>query len=188
MSHFDKEIVSYALGTARNFAKATNHKKSWGDLKRLLSRVHVTPETRKEFDKLSKAEQDEKKSAAGWISGAQCDGKWRNKKNILPRDLITIDIDYVESSFMDMMLAGFCPGISEFEFFSHPSRRHTPKAPRLRIFLPMKRQVTVDEYIAIVRYVGWLIDPNMKIVDIVSYRPVQMMFRPTCSRVFSISM
>ena len=90
----DKLIVGWADGTRRNFAKSTNRQGSWAALKAKLSRPRVTGEKRAAFDKMSKDEQDDLKSIAGWISGAQIRGQHRSLKNVLPRDLLTIDIDY----------------------------------------------------------------------------------------------
>ena len=176
----DTDLFSWAIGTSRNFAKAKNEAKPLASLKKLLQTVKVTPETRKQFDKKSKDEQDVLKSINGWISGAQCSGEWRNKKNILPRDLATIDIDYAPASLPGEIEFGVL-GISQFYFLAHSSRRHSPDDPRIRIFIPMSRKVSVDEYTAIIRYIGWLLDPEMALVDPVSYRPAQMMFLPTCS-------
>ena len=174
-------ILSWAIGSAKNFAKAKNKSDSYANLKRLLKKPVVTNETRRAFDKMSKSEQDDLKSIAGWISGAQCSGAWRNKKNILPRDLATIDIDYAGAELPELIKMGLT-GISNFDFVAHSSRRHSPEAPRIRMFVPFARKVSVDEYIAIVRYLGWKLDSEMKLVDMVSYRPAQMMFLPTCSK------
>ena len=177
----DGILVGWAEGKGKNLAKSKNITKSWGALKKMLSAPHVTPESRREFDKMSKDDQDVLKSAAGWISGAQCKDNHRNLRNILPRDLLTIDIDYAPDTLLEDIEEGYL-GVSHYEAFYHSSRRHTPEHPRIRIFMPMARKVSVDEYIAIVRFMGLKIDKTMKMVDQVSYRPAQMMFKPTCSK------
>lgn len=181
MSKNDSILVGWAEGRGKNLAKSKNVTKSWGALKKLLSVPHVTPERRKEFDKMSKDEQDQLKSAAGWISGAQCKDNHRNLKNILPRDLLTIDIDYPYQDILEDITEGHMR-ISAYEGFWHSSRRHTPDAPRVRFFAPLARKVTVDEYQPLVRMLAHMIDREMKTVDQVSFRPAQMMFKPTCSK------
>lgn len=177
----DALIIGWAEGKGINLAKSRNRTESWGTLKKMLSNPFVTPESRYQFDKMTKDEQDKLKAIDGWISGAQCkDGK-RNLKNVLPRDLLTIDVDYAPESILDEITMGLT-GVGQFEAFWHSSRRHTPDAPRVRLFMPMSRKVTVDEYTAIVRFVAWKLDSSMKLVDVVSYRPAQMMFKPTCSK------
>lgn len=177
----DGMVIGWAEGKGKNLAKSKNITKSWGTLKKMLSEPHVTPERRREFDKMTKDDQDVLKSAAGWISGAQCKDNHRNLRNILPRDLLTIDIDYAPETVLEDITEGYI-GCGIYEAFYHSSRRHTPEAPRVRIFMPMSRKVSVDEYIAIVRFMGLKIDATMKMVDQVSYRPAQMMFKPTCSK------
>lgn len=177
----DRLIVGWADGTRRNFAKSTNRQGSWEALKAKLSRPRVTGEKRAEFDKMSKDEQDDLKSIAGWISGAQIRGQHRSLKNVLPRNLLTIDIDYPRENLLDDITGRKIPVFSQWEAFWHSSRRHTPDEPRVRLFMPLSRKVDLDEYQAIVRHVAYLIDFEMKTVDKVSFRPAQMMFLPTCS-------
>jgi predicted P-loop ATPase len=177
---FEQFLVGWAEGRGKNLAKSKNRTESWASLKKLLSTPAVTPERRREFDKMSKEEQDKLKSINGWISGAQCKDGHRNLRNVLDRNLLTIDIDYAPDTITEDIEMGLTR-ISHFEACWHSSRRHSPDAPRVRLFMPMKRKVKVDEYIALVRFIGWKIDPEMKLVDQVSYRPAQMMFKPSCS-------
>lgn len=181
MNQNDKMIVLFAEGKARNFAKATNKALPYIGFMKYFRKPHVTPEKRKEFNRLSKEDQDGLKSIAGWYSGAQCSDGYRNLRNILPRNIATIDMDYVPEFVPDQIKLG-CFGLSDVEFFAHSSRRHTPEEPRIRILLPLSRRVDRDEYTAVIRLIGQMIDSEMKLVDPVSYRPAQMMFFPTCSK------
>ena len=180
-SKHDNLIVGWAEGKGKNLAKSKNRTESWGALKRLLSKPFVTPEFRYQFDKMTKDEQDSLKAINGWISGAQCKDGHRAVKNILPRDLLTIDVDYAPDTILDDITLGLT-GIGHYEACWHSSRRHSPDAPRVRLFMPMKRKVSVDEYVALVRFIAWKLDNSMKLVDVVSYRPAQMMFKPSCSK------
>lgn len=181
MRPHNNEIVRFAEGKSRNFAKAENRQLGWGHFQNKIKKPFVTPEKRKEFNRLSKGDQDNLKAIAGWFSGAQCEGGYRNLRNILPRNLVTIDMDYLPESAPDLITMGAL-GISGFEFSAHSSRRHTPEEPRIRVIIPMTRRVDRDEYTAIVRIIGYMIDDEMKWVDPVSYRAAQMMFYPTCSK------
>jgi len=181
VSQFNNEIVLFAHGKSRNFAKAENRAIGWGTFQNYIKKPYVTPEKRKEFNRLSKDDQDNLKAMAGWFSGAQCADSYRNLRNILPRNLVTIDMDYVPDYVPDLIRNGAF-GVSDYEFAAHSSRRHTPDEPRIRIIIPMTRRIDRDEYTAVVRIIGHMIDPDMKWVDPVSYRPAQMMFFPTCSR------
>jgi predicted P-loop ATPase len=178
-----KLLLHWAIGTGKNFGRATNKIGSWGNLQKLISEPTRTKEKRYQFDKLNKTDQDRLKAVEGWISGAQCDGKWRKLENVQPRDLMTLDVDYAHVDLPDDIANGDTP-LSEYEFATHSSRRHTEEAPRLRMFIPMSRDVSKDEYPALVRIVSWLLEGKiqpMVQVDKVSARGAQMMFLPTAS-------
>jgi predicted P-loop ATPase len=184
MSNHDALPILFAQGQGNNFAKAKNLAWSWRSFVKLLSRVERTDESRRAFDGMSKDEQDRLKSIRGWISGAQCDGKWRNLKNVKSRNLLTLDLDYSTKKLAEALREGKS-ALGRCEYLVHTTRRHTEEQPRLRIFVPLKRTVTKEEYPAFVRIVSWWLDgkgATIKQVDRVSARPAQMMFLPTASR------
>ncbi|VVT31391.1 hypothetical protein [Rhizobium sp. EC-SD404] len=181
MAQHDDFKLSWAVGSDRNFARATNKFGTYAQLKDLVRQPLVTGENRRAFDRMSKAERGKLKSKAGWISGAQCESVWRNERIIKLRDLATIDVNYAGPALPMRVQQGVF-GMSDYKFLCHSSRRHTPEDPRLHFFIPLSRQVSVVEYVAIIRYIGWLMDEEMKLVDPASYRPAQMMLLPTCSK------
>ncbi|MDD3030661.1 MAG: virulence-associated E family protein [Alphaproteobacteria bacterium] len=184
MGQHDKYLVKYALGKPKNLAKAWNKTRPWKDFYTDLSTPTKTGELRAAFDEMSKDEQDVLKAVGGWISTAQCENNNRSLKNILPRNLMSLDLDYCSIELKDAIEAGTSP-LSRFESFTHSSRRHTERKPRLRIFLPLSREVDADEYHALVRIVSYVLDGKREPiiqVDRVSARPAQMMFKPTISK------
>ena len=174
--------LHWSEGSGKNLAKNKNFAGHWSQFWPKFQKPWVTPEKRKAFDKMTKEQQDDLKKIDGWYSGATFEGKWRNKKNLLPRDLMTIDIDYPEHDTICEEIELGLFGMTDVVGLWHSSRRHTPDAPRVRGIFPLSRKVSTDEYTALVRYAGWKIDKSMKTVDPVSYRPAQMMFKPTCSK------
>lgn len=179
----DDFLVHWAQGTGTNFAKLKNKSGTWAEFCDLLSEPTRTKETRAQFDRLSKDEQDRLKSVDGWVCGAQHKDDRRNRANALPRDLLTLDMDSANPAMPDLMEAGLT-GISCFEFLAHGTRRSTPEKPRLRLAIPLARKVSADEYGPLVRIVSWRLDgmnETIGQVDKVSARPAQMMFRPTLS-------
>lgn len=175
--------MHWAQGSGTNFGKAKNKTGTWAEFANLLSEPTRTKETRAQFDRLSKDEQDRLKSVVGWVSGAQCKDGRRNRANVLPRDVLTLDADYAHPATPDLLEAGLL-WLSSFEFFAHGTRRSTPEKPRLRFAMPLARKVSADEYATLVRIVSWCFDgmkPTIGQVDRVSARPAQMMFRPTLS-------
>lgn len=184
MGKNDTLLVRYAVGKSTNLAKAWNRTSPWSKFCTDLSTPVKTGESRTKFDEMSKDEQDLLKAINGWISTAQCKDNKRNLKNVLPRNLLSLDLDYCEIETMEAIAAGTGP-LAQFESFTHSSRRHTARKPRLRQFYPLKREVDADEYHALVRIISWIIDGKREPiiqVDRVSARPAQMMFKPTISK------
>lgn len=184
MGKNDTLLVRYAVGKSTNLAKAWNRTAPWSKFCTELSTPVKTGESRAKFDEMSKDEQDLLKAINGWISTAQCKDNKRNLKNVLPRNLLSLDLDYCEIETMEAIAAGTGP-LARFESFTHSSRRHTKRKPRLRQFYPLKREVDADEYHALVRIISWILDGKREPivqVDRVSARPAQMMFKPTISK------
>lgn len=181
MSANDNFLVHFSEGRGVNLGKAKNRVGAWSEFVTMLSNPTKTGEKRRVFDKMTKEQQDELKAIDGWIMAAQVAEGRRNRNNIKPRDLLSLDYDYATPAFLDQISAGVTP-LSEFEFFVHSSRRHTDEKPRIRLFAPFTRPVTADEYVAISRIIAAHMEPApMKMVDKVSFRPAQMMFKPTIS-------
>jgi hypothetical protein len=181
MRKIDKTIVHFALGQGTDFARAENKVKTWAELREILGSPVRTNETRNRYEKMGDAQQIKLKSVSGWISGAPCKGGRRKNDNIMPRDLITLDIDYATQETVDKIVAGET-GLSEYEFYCHSTRRHTSEFPRLRIFLPMTNTVDRQAFSPVARIASWLLENEPEVMmwtDRVSARSAQMMFLPT---------
>lgn len=178
----DTFLIHYSEGRGINLGKAKNKIAGWGDFVAMLSTPTKTKERRRAFDKMAKEQQDDLKSIDGWIMAAQVAEGKRTRANIRPRDLLSLDYDYATPAFLDQIRMGVTP-LSDFEFFVHSSRRHTDEKPRIRLFAPLARPVTADEFVALSRILAMRMEgqPPMKMVDKVSFRPAQMMFKPTIS-------
>jgi hypothetical protein len=71
--------------------------------------------------------------------------------------------------------------ISQYEFFVHSSRSHTPVKPRLRLVFILEEACSAAKYNAFARIVAEKLDDTMQTVDPVSFRLAQMMYFPSCS-------
>lgn len=175
----DQFIVRYSEGTGRNFGKAKNKSESWAKFRKKFQQPTRTKERFKTYINLSQDEQVELKSVDGWYYRTQIEGKSRNAKSGKPSDIVTLDLDFATPDMPDQFEMGFvCGG---YEFIVHSTRRHTEEKPRLRIILPVSRPVLNDEYGPLSRIIAQMFDPDMKMVDKVSFRKAQMMFYPTAS-------
>ena len=174
MAEHDNLIVSFSEGRG-NLGKAKPRTEGWAKFCDRHSKPTRTKELRKAFDKMSKEEQDELKSIDGWEIGAQLKDGVRRRQNIRPRD-------YALPEFLTLIEMGLLP-ISEFEFFVHSTRRHTSEKPRIRLFMPLASKVAADDYPAISRIFAFRAEGVQPMTqdDPVSFRPAQLMFKPTAS-------
>lgn len=175
----DHFIVRYSEGTGKNFGKARNRTDSWAKFRRKFQKPTRTKERFKTYLNMSQDEQLVLKSVDGWYYRTQVEGKSRTAKSGRPSDIITMDLDFATPDMPDQFEMGLvCCG---YEYIVHSSRRHSEEKPRLRIILPVSRPVLNDEYGPLTRIIAQMFDPEMKMVDKVSFRKAQMMFYPTAS-------
>jgi predicted P-loop ATPase len=175
----DKFIIHYSEGRGRNLAKAKNRTIGWGAFRKLFLEPTRTKERFKQYLKMSTDEQVRLKSIDGWVYRTHVEDGVRNAHSGLPSDLVTLDFDYATPEFCDLIEMGLiCPS---FEYFVHSTRRHTEEKPRLRVFGLLERPVTNDEYGPLSRIIAKMFDPDMRMIDKVSFRKAQMMFKPTAS-------
>lgn len=136
-----------------------------------LSATIRTSETAEEYPKLAKADRDRAKDKGGFVGGQLRDNR-RKRENVACRSMLTEDVDHADADFIQRF-SDEC----RYAACLYTTHGHTPEAPRVRLVVPLTRDVTPEEYTAIVRYFAdeWGIDQ----FDECSYRPHQLMYWPT---------
>jgi len=136
-----------------------------------LSTTIRTSETAEEYPKLAKADRDRAKDKGGFVGGQLRDNR-RKRENVACRSMLTEDVDHADTDFIQRFTDG-----CRYAACLYTTHGHTPEAPRVRIVVPLTRDVTPEEYTAIARYFAdeWGIDQ----FDECSYRPHQLMYWPT---------
>ena len=125
-----------AVGGSRKAKQWKNKELSWQDLLAKLSTTTRTRESAAEYAKLSKLRQDEIKDVGGFVGGYVKDGR-RIASNVVKRQLVTLDADFADSSFMtilDLVL-------SDVLYAVYSTHKHMPDKPRLRVVIPLARAV-----------------------------------------------
>ena len=133
--------------------------------------THCTSETVEEYPKLPKAERDRAKDKGGFVGG-HLKGNSRKRENVAFRSMLTHDADRADKDFISRYEAGH-----KYASCLYTTHGHTSEAPRIRIIVPLARDVTPDEYIAIARYFSE--ELGMDMFDECSYYPNQLMYWPT---------
>ncbi len=160
-----------AYGDSCFAVKWSNKVISLDDLAERLKTPIRTSETVSEYARMKKADRDRAKDRGGFVGG-QLKGGRRKREAVASRSMLTLDLDQPEVSFLPSFLK-YC----EYTALVYSTHSHTPEAPRLRVIVPLLRDVNPDEYQAISRYFadGWGMDQ----FDECSYKPQQLMYWPT---------
>ena len=156
------------------FAKTWSNKQiTFDELRERLKTTIRTSETVAEYPKLSKEERNKIKDKGGFVGGLLKDNR-RKAANVVSRSMLSLDVDSAKVGFIE----DFCEKFDK-AFCLYSTHRHTKDAPRVRIVIPLTRDVTSDEYTAITRYLAseWDIDQ----FDECSYMAHQLMYWPTTS-------
>lgn len=138
-----------------------------------ISATKRTAETVEQYKKLSKAQQDDVKDVGGFVLGVLKNGR-RKKDSVVSRSALCLDMDYAEASVIDQIEMFF-----SFRCWFYSTHKHTPEKPRFRLIIPLSRDVTPDEYIAVGRKVAGEI--GIEQFDDTTYEPSRLMYWPSTS-------
>ncbi len=168
--------INIATGASRYSKKWKNAEISYETLIEKLKVTTRTRETFAEYKRMSKANRDEIKDVGGFVGGALKDGR-RKAENVANRTLLTLDMDNVGTTVNDLWDS--ITMLNDFEILMYSTHSHEPKAPRLRLVIPLDRPVFPDEYQAIGRKIAEEIGIDM--FDDTTYEPSRLMYWPSTS-------
>ena len=153
--------------------KWKNRDISWEDFCKKVSVTQRTTETVEEYRKLRKGRQDDIKDVGGFVGGHLKEGRRRNGY-VLCRSLLTLDVDYGTPDFWSELKMLF-----NFRCCVYSTHKHTPEHPRLRLIIPLSREVSEDEYPAVGRMVAK--ELGIDLFDDTTYEPCRLMYWPSTS-------
>lgn len=160
-----------AVGNSRMDKKWKNKEITWEEFCKRVSQTIRTTESVSEYRTLSKKRQDELKDVGGFVGGALKEGK-RKKGYVLARELLTLDMDYATRDIFESIIQH-----QSYKCCLYSTHKHTPEAPRLRLIIPLSREVTEDEYPALGRMVAKEI--GIDLFDDTTYEPSRLMYWPS---------
>ena len=163
--------ITIATGLSAGSKKWKNKELQWSELVQRLSENHKTKETYKEYIAANKAEQLKIKDEGGYVGGYLANGR-RGINNVGFRKVITLDIDFAHSSFWDDFTLTFNNAA-----VLHSTHKHHEDSPRFRLIMPIDREVSPDEYVAISRKIAG--DLNIELFDNTTFEPNRLMFWPS---------
>ena len=157
-----------AVGNSRMDKKWKNKDMSWDDFKQKSSQTIRTTETVAEYRKMSKPAQDNAKDVGGFVGGALKQGKRKNGF-IDGRSMLTLDLDHAVPEVWDAVTMLF-----DFKCLMYSTHKHTPEAPRVRLIIPLSREVSAEEYAPVSRMVAK--DIGMEMVDDTCHEAARLMY------------
>ncbi|MCD1763517.1 virulence-associated E family protein [Listeria monocytogenes] len=166
--------MKIAYGNSRMDKRWKNTDISWEDFCSRVKTTQRTTETVEEYRKMRKGGQDSIKDVGGFVGGHLKDGR-RKKGNVLSRSMLTLDMDYGTSTIWEE-ISTFFP----YQCCIYSTHKHTPENPRLRLIIPLFRDVGEEEYAAVSRMVAKEI--GIDLFDDTTYEPERLMYWPSTSR------
>lgn len=165
--------MKIAVGNSRMDKKWKNRDISWEDLCQKVSVTLRTTETVEEYRKLKKGSQDAIKDVGGFVGGALREGRRKNGM-VLCRSMLTLDMDYGKPGIWDEIIM-----LHDFQCCAYSTHKHTPEHPRLRMIIPLSREITEEEYPAVARMVAKEI--GIDLFDDTTYEACRLMYWPSTS-------
>jgi len=160
-----------AYGHSGHAKKWSNKTTTFDDLCERLKTTIRTPEWVGEYAKMKSKEREAAKDHGGFVCGALTGGR-RLLQNVACRSVISLDGDRVTTVFVDDY-----KNRMKYRSCLYSTHGHVPESPRVRVLIPLTRDVTPEEYVAISRYVAEELGIDM--FDECSYIPNQMMYWPS---------
>ncbi len=167
----DKKL-DVALGNSRKTKNWKNRPMQWSELLERMSKTVRTAETIAEYRAMTRDQQSERKDQGGFVGGYCNNG---SRSDIRFRSVLCLDADYADNELWSdwCMFYGNAGAV-------YSTHKHTPEKPRLRLVVPLARDVDPDEYQAIGRRVADTLGIDK--FDDTSYQPQRVMYWPSTSR------
>jgi putative DNA primase/helicase len=118
------------------------------------------------------------KASNGWICGAAFTPAYRHTENFQGRYFLSLDYDHIQRDDIGKILSSVCAGTA---YLAYTTWSHQPETPRIRVWIPLSRSASPDEFQAVSRAVanrGGLIELAAR----ESHTPCQFMYRPTAQK------
>ena len=164
--------LKIATANSHIAVKWKNREVLWEDFVEQLRTPVRTSETWQEYAKMTKQQKSAAKSVAGgFVGGHLWEGR-RKSGHVLCRTLLSLDADYATPDFIGQLnaLNNWCAVV-------HSTHSHTADDPKLRLLIPLSREVSEDEYTPLARMVAREIGLDM--FDDSTYEAQRLMYYPT---------
>lgn len=173
-------------GSSRLSKKWKNTNARWSQLITRTASTKRSEETVEQYHAMTRDQQAEIKDIGGVVCGHLKHDKnspdksmagRKTKENILNRSIITLDMDECPEGFNPIeAISEKLPGVEAIAYTTH---KHTPQAPRWRVFIPLSEWVTPFYYEGMARWIGNEI--GMQYLDKTTFQYNRLMYWPSTS-------
>ena len=163
--------LAIAYGNSRQAKKWVNKQITFDELKDRLKTPIRTTESAEEYAKFSKSQKDDAKDHGGFVAGVLKGGR-RKIDTVELRSMIALDGDRIDKEFLENYESN-----AQYTSVLYSTHSSTEENPRVRIILPLTRDVTSEEFVAVSRYLAQML--SMDYFDECSYLPNQLMYWPS---------
>lgn len=168
------QTLDIAIGHSAKTRTWENVKMTWPALVAKLREATVTKETYKSYISASKADQLAIKDVGGFVGGYLRAGK-RHPQNVMHRQVLALDIDLGHPNLWEDFTLMF-----DFAAFIHSTHKHSEHDPRYRLIIPLSRECSPDEYMAVGRKIAG--DIGIDLFDNTTFETNRLMFWPSVSK------
>lgn len=166
------KTLDVALGNSRKTKTWKNRTMTWSELLSRIAKTTRTPESVAEFKAMTRNQQSDIKDVGGFVGGYCNNG---SRSDIRHRSVLCLDADFADGDLWpDWML------LYDRAAAVYSTHKHTTEKPRLRLVVPLARNVSPDEYQAIGRRVAATLGIDK--FDDTSYQPQRVMYWPSTSQ------
>lgn len=162
-----------ATGRSRFDRTWRNESPTWPELRSRLSDCRDTGETAAEYRAAGREKQTALKDVGGFVGG-YLRGGVRKAANVERRSVVTLDYDEFHSARLDDVRRAL-PCV----WLCHSTHKHTDERWRVRLVVPLSRDVSVDEYGAVARRVAERV--GFEGIDRSTFEACRLMFWPSRS-------
>ncbi len=147
---------------------------SWEVLVKRLMKYQLLDITYDEYLELDREAQSHIKDV-GYFVGGQFNGNFRHLDKMQFRCCITLDIDHIDSFDIDAIRETY----KFYEYVVHSTLKHCELSPRLRLVLPLLKEIKPEQYEPIARAMANML--GMDCFDDTTFQPARIMFWPAVS-------
>lgn len=162
-----------ATANSRMAKRWKNQEMDWETFADKCSKTVRTGETVAEYRDMSKPDQDARKDVGGFVAGALREGKRKNGY-VEARSMLTLDLDHAVPGIWDQITMLF-----DFKCLMYSTHKYTAKEPRVRLIIPLSREVSAEEFAPISRMIAK--DIGIEMVDDTCHEAARLMYWPSTS-------